>query len=154
MALEPVLQGAAWLATVFAALQCFVLRHAIADAGRALSLREARIGELRRLEQAQRDLAAAQNLAESVVAGGTELVRTVHKGIAHIPFSILEAIPATRDITRVVRRAHDLISDAAYGGVGAVNRGVGKLLRRGLALPPQASGGNTDPDEPSGDSKA
>lgn len=85
--------------------------------------------EAARLQRAQRQLADAQRVAETVVAGGTQTVRAIHQGIAAIPFGILEAIPATSDATRVVRATHDLIAGAVYGGIGAANRGVGAALR-------------------------
>lgn len=85
-----------------------------------------------RLMHAEQRLADMQRLTESAVGGSTMVVRAVHKGIASIPFTILESIPATRDTTRVVRITHDLISDAVYGTLGAVNRGVGAKLREGL----------------------
>jgi hypothetical protein len=85
-----------------------------------------------RLQRAERQLADAQRLTETVVAGGTQTVRAIHQGIAAIPFGILEAIPATRDTTRLVRATHDAIAGAVYGGIGAVNRGIGAGLRAGL----------------------
>jgi hypothetical protein len=85
-----------------------------------------------RLQRAERQLADAQRLTENVVAGGTQTVRAIHQRIAEIPFGILEAIPVTRDTTRVVRATHDLIAGAVYGGIGMVNRGVGAGLRAGL----------------------
>ncbi|TDU30739.1 hypothetical protein DFR24_0093 [Panacagrimonas perspica] len=96
--------------------------------------------EALRLQRSQRQIADAQRLAETVVSGGTHTVRAIHRGIAAIPFGILEAIPATRDVTRIVRTSHDLISDAVYGSIQAVNRGVGHGLRAGLnaGLPPAA----------------
>lgn len=150
MALEIMLLGSAGLATALAGIGCAVLSRDIAQFGKVLRRREAQLAEARRLDQAQRDLAAAQNLAETAIAGGTELVRTVHKSIADIPFAILESISVTRDTTRVVRRTHDLIADAAYGTVGAVNKGVGMLLRRGLSLESTPSKHDRDP-APAGD---
>ena len=93
--------------------------------------------EALRLQKAEQQLAQAQQISETAVAGGTEVVRAVHRGIAAIPFTILEAIPVTRDTTRVVRKTHDLISDAVYGSIRAVNRGVGVQLRRGLQEAPR-----------------
>ena len=88
--------------------------------------------EASRLQRAERQLADAQRLTETVVAGGTQTVRAIHQGIAAIPFGILEAIPVTRDTTRLVRATHDLIAGAVYGGIGMVNRGLGAGLRAGL----------------------
>ena len=59
-------------------------------------------------------------------------MRTIHKGIAAIPFGILEAIPVTRHTTKVVRGTHDLISDAVYGSISIVNKTSGKVIRKGI----------------------
>ena len=99
-----------------------------------------------RLQRAERQLADAQRLAETVVAGGTRTVRVIHQGIAAIPFGILEAIPVTRDTTRLVRATHDLIAGAVYGGIGMVNRGVGVGLRAGLRSGLPDSGGAEVPE--------
>ena len=91
----------------------------------------ARLGELERIREARR-VAAAQAVAEGAVEGGTRTVQVLHYGIAAIPFTILELIPPTRDATRLVRKTHHFIADGVYGGISAVNRGVGWLLRRVL----------------------
>lgn len=105
------------------------------------------VAEALRLQRAEQALADAQRLAEGVFSGGTQTVRAIHKGIAAIPFGILEAIPATRDTTRIVRASHDLISDAVYGTLGAVNRGVGAGLRAGLRAGLPKSEPTARPDE-------
>lgn len=116
----------------------------------ALRRRDVLRAEARRLQVADTQLAEAQRLAEAAVWGGTHTVRAVHRGIAAIPFGILEAIPATRDVTRVVRASHDLISDAVYGSIDLVNRGVGAGLRAGLkaGLPPASETKADDPAPP------
>ncbi|HSW13293.1 MAG TPA: hypothetical protein VLI06_10675 [Solimonas sp.] len=99
---------------------------------------------IRRVETWQRDagytaravstLAQVQKLAEGGVSIGTDTVRGIHHGIASIPFGILEAIPATRDTTRVVRAIHDQTADTVYGAINLVNRVLGKGLRRGMGV--------------------
>jgi hypothetical protein len=106
------------------------------DVAMALIRAETRQAEVLRLARAEAQLEQVQRFAEAAVSGGTKSVRTVHRGIASIPFGILEAIPATRDTTKVVRQTHDLISDTVYGTIGAVNKGIGSLLRSGLTPPP------------------
>lgn len=103
--------------------------------------------EAARLQRVERQLADAQRLTEAVVSGGTQTVRAIHRGIAAIPFGILDAIPATRQASRVVRLSHDLISDAVYGGIGMVNRGVGHGLRAGMkaGLPRPLAEGEAPP---------
>jgi hypothetical protein len=83
-----------------------------------------------RFMESRKLLANVGSTAEATVEGGTALVRAVHHGIAAIPFSILEAIPATRDTTRVVRTIHDLAADSVYSAISAINRVFGKSVRK------------------------
>lgn len=80
----------------------------------------------------QRQLLEAQEILEGSIEGTTATVRAIHKGIAAIPFGILEAIPVTRDTTKVVRGTHDLISDVVYSGISAANKTSGKVIRKGI----------------------
>ncbi len=96
---------------------------------------EAAISELQLMAQIRAQLAAGQVIAENVVEGGTSTVRAVHKGIASIPFGILESIPVTRDTTRIVRRIHDAISDGVYGGISATNKALHQAARNAVNPP-------------------
>ena len=122
------------------ALSLEVWRRSTADTraieGLADSLRRsgALLIELRRRIEQQRQLAEAQQLTETAVDVGTQAVRQVHFGIAAIPFGLLEALPATRDTTRVVRQAHDVIANAVYGTIRGVNRLSGQATRSALGL--------------------
>ena len=107
-------------------------RRNLADLNDLLFRAETLRSEAERLQRAEMQLAQVQRISEAMVSGGTQTVRAIHRGIAAIPFGILESIPVTRDTTRIVRASHDLISDAVYGTIGAVNRGVGATLRGGL----------------------
>ncbi|MEQ1438492.1 hypothetical protein AAG565_03945 [Fontimonas sp. SYSU GA230001] len=91
--------------------------------------------EARRLREMQNRLAGAQRLAETAIDTGTATVRAVHRGISRIPFGILEAIPVTRDATRIVRQTHDLISDAVYGTIRGVNKAAGEVTRTVIGTP-------------------
>jgi len=110
------------------------------------ALREA---EARGATQAQRlatleALRDTSQLAEHAIATGTAVVKEVHKGIAEIPFSVLEAIPATREGAKVVRGLHDAISDGVYGAIASLNKAVGRELRKGVPLDsPGAAAANT-----------
>lgn len=88
-----------------------------------------------RAEAQLEDLRQLQKLAEQGVAFGTATVRSVHRGIASIPFGILEAIPVTRHPTRIVRSLHDQISDVVYDSIGGGNKLIGSALRLGLKKP-------------------
>lgn len=94
---------------------------------------EAAISEMQLAAQIRAQFAAGQALAENVVEGGTSTVRAVHKGIAGIPFGILESIPVTRDTTRIVRKIHDAISDGVYGGISATNKALHQAARNAAA---------------------
>lgn len=142
----------------FALLCCgLALALAVASLRARTQLRELRkrlfhaeviLSEAMRLQRIERHLAETQRLTETVVSGGAQTVRAIHRGIAAIPFGILEAIPVTRDTTRLVRYSHDRIADAVYGGIEAVNRGVGKGLRAGLAMGAPTPPAVENPDPP------
>lgn len=92
----------------------------------------ARQAELVLLAENQRQLLEAQEILEGSIDGSTTTVRAIHKGIASIPFGILEAIPVTRNTTQVVRGTHDIISDVIYSGISAANKTSGKAIRKGI----------------------
>lgn len=109
--------------------------HRAEAAGREQAARIASLEQLR----------DSQQLAEHVVETGTSLVREVHKGIAGIPFGILEAIPGAREPARAVRGLHDAISEGVYGALSGLNKAVGRELRKGLEPP---AGGAAAPSPP------
>ena len=84
------------------------------------------------LVKQQWQLLEAQEKLEDTIDLTTSTVRTLHKGIAAIPFGILEAIPATRHTTLVVRGTHDLISDVVYGSINIMTKTTGKVIRKGI----------------------
>lgn len=86
--------------------------------------------ELQRLRND--DLRRLQTTSETLVDGGTKLVKNVHMGIANVPFSILEAIPVTRDTSKLVRGIHDVTSNTVYTSIRGTNKAVGAGLRLGL----------------------
>lgn len=90
----------------------------------------------------QQQLLEAQEILESSIHGTTAAVRAIHLGIAAIPFGVLEAIPATRDTTKVVRGTHNLISDVVYSSISVANRASGQIIRKGI-------GETTDSTKPS-----
>lgn len=88
--------------------------------------------ELVLLIENQQQLLKSQETIENTIDIATTTVRTIHKGIAAIPFGILEAIPTTRHTTKAVRITHDLISDAIYSSIKITNKASGKLIRRSI----------------------
>lgn len=90
------------------------------------------INEAERIRLQAERLSTIQETAEAVIEGGTATVRAVHKGIADIPFGILESIPVTRDTTKLVRGVHDLTTDLVYGSISSINKTLGREIRRNL----------------------
>lgn len=100
--------------------------------------------DLHRAEVAGREQAAqikaletlrdTQQLTEHAIATGTAVVKEMHKGIADIPFSVFEAIPATRAPAKALRGLHDSISDGVYSALAGLNKAVGRELRKGTTL--------------------
>lgn len=112
--------------------------HRAEAAGREQAARIASLEQLR----------DSQKLAEHVVETGTSLVREVHKGIAGIPFGILEAIPGAREPARAVRGLHDAISEGVYGALSGLNKAVGRELRKGLEPPAGSAAAPSPPAKP------
>lgn len=134
------LEGLVALLALVAGLLTWALWRSRRSAARLAALDEAlRHAEAAGREQASR-LAAlealrdTQQLTEHAIATGTAVVREVHKGIADIPFSVLEAIPAARTSAKALRGLHDAISDGVYGALGNLNKAVGRELRKGVPL--------------------
>ena len=80
----------------------------------------------------QSQLLESQEKLEVTIDVTTSTVRSIHRGIAAIPFGILEAIPITRHTTMVVRRTHDLISDVVYSSISIATKTTGKVIRKGI----------------------
>lgn len=88
--------------------------------------------ECRWWRESQMRLAEWQEVTESSVDGGVRATRAVHQGIAAVPFTILESIPATRDTTKLVRGIHDFTADNVYAAISAANRFLGQGSRRAI----------------------
>ncbi len=106
--------------------QAGTVRHATDQLERSACL----LADLRWWQASNERLAQWQALTESSIDGGTRAARALHHGIAAIPFDLLEAIPATRETTRMVRNIHDFTADNIYGAIAALNRLAGQGSRR------------------------
>lgn len=95
----------------------------------------------------QRRLADVQRRTETVVELTNTAVRTLHKGIARIPFTLLKRRPETRDTAAYVERLHDATSNAVYDSISAVNRLIGAQMRKGIGVDRQPLPTPTDPPE-------
>jgi len=96
----------------------------------------------------------SSQLAEHAIATGTAVVKEMHKGIADIPFSVLEAIPATAKQAKLLRGLHDSISDGVYGALGSLNKAVGRELRKGFEAESFASTARVGLERPATDGRA
>jgi hypothetical protein len=99
---------------------------------RAMQRLAAAMLEQARAEAQLQTLRELQQVAELGVDLGTKTVRTIHMGIAAIPFGILDAIPVTRHPSRLVRTVHDQISGVVYDSISGGNQLLGSALRLGL----------------------
>jgi hypothetical protein len=88
------------------------------------------------------NLREAQATAEQVIAAGGSVVREVHKGIAAIPFDILDSIPSTRGSAKVARGMHDSIADGVYSALSGINKTVGREIRKTLLNVEGSKGGS------------
>lgn len=150
MSIEGLLSLLAVLALLLAATAYYAwqLRRTLIDLTAALHRAEAAGQEQAARIAALEQLRDNQQLAEHAVATGTALVREVHKGIADIPFSVLEAIPGARQPAKAVRGLHDAISEGVYGAIAGLNKAVGRELRKGLHAPAAGSPPASSPEPP------
>ncbi|HWY24196.1 MAG TPA: hypothetical protein VNX47_04715 [Nevskia sp.] len=99
---------------------------------RAMQRLAAAMLEQARAEAQLQTLRDIQQAAEMGVALGAQTARSIHMGIAAIPFGILDAIPVTRHPSRLVRTVHDQISGVVYDSISGGNQLLGSALRLGL----------------------
>ena len=125
-------------ATVLAA----AVALAVAGALLASALR-AKQARLVALERALEDLLAAerqavirhealleqQDIVEKSVETGAKSAEAIHKTVAGVTFGILDSIPATEGVSRLVRGVHDGVSGSVYATVRGTNKQLGKLAR-------------------------
>jgi len=140
----------AFLLTIAVSVLTWKARACLIAAERQQLRNEAALSELRLATEIRAQIASGQAIAENVVEGGTSTVRAVHKGIASIPFGILESIPVTRDTTRVVRQIHDVISDTVYGSISATNKALHQVARGAVGSSPKLDGAEKSKELPKG----
>ena len=126
----PLLGGACMALCVLAAFWLWRLNARTSALAEQLARTAAVRAEAQLMREANQRLAQWQDVTETSIDSGTAAVRAIHRGIAAIPFDILEAIPATRDTTRLVRGVHDFTSDNVYAAISLVNRLAGQRGRR------------------------
>lgn len=145
------ISGGLLLWSVLRARRLSARLHALdAQLQRAEALGQEQAARLAALET----LRDSQQFAEHAVATGTAVVKEVHKGIANIPFSVLEAIPATRAPAKALRGLHDSISDGVYGALAGLNKAVGRELRKGFEAESFASDARVGLERPAKDGRA
>ena len=99
------------------------------------------VGQIREAELRKTELIEKQMLAEKVIDTGSIGVETVHKAIAGLTFGILDAIPATRATSSVVRDVHDASAAGSYEAIRKLNREVGKLIQEVVGSPARLEDG-------------
>ncbi|MBJ8339831.1 hypothetical protein JGU71_13125 [Antrihabitans sp. YC3-6] len=87
------------------------------------------VEENKRMAEAAADVADAVETTTAAVQLGTGIVQASHQAIASIPFEILNAIPATRDTSRIVRSIHDETAGGIYKAIFGANRALGNAFR-------------------------
>lgn len=130
--LEPLLALTLAALAAYAALRSLRQEQTLRIAADAMRRSGALLIERQSANRMQQQAKGVQQIAETVIDAGTSAVQAVHLGIAGIPFGILEAVPATRDATRVVRQTHDVIANAVYGSIKGANRFAGIVARGAL----------------------
>lgn len=140
--LLPVMAGIALSAVTLWYLRCFA-RSAEAFS-RQFRRDAATLLELRYRKEANNRLHSTQAFTESVIDSGTVAASTAHHKIASIPFRALESIPATRATARVVREAHDIVSDFVYGSFRVANKAAGKYARNAIEESTRGPNGRSD----------
>ncbi len=93
------------------------------------------IEQVREAELRKTELIEKQKVAEKAIDAGSIGVETVHKAIAGLTFGILDAIPATRATSSLVREVHDASAAGSYEAVRKLNREVGKLIQEVVGNP-------------------
>ena len=126
----PLLGCACMTLSALAAVWLWRLNARISVLAEQLARTAAVRAEAQLMREANQRLAQWQDVTETSIDSGTAAVRAIHRGIAAIPFDILEAIPATRDTGRVLRGVHDFTSDNVYSAISLVNRLAGQRGRR------------------------
>ena len=121
--------GAALLYGCIAAVQTYIGMYRVEQNLRYAAYRHANLCLFAHIHK---QASNAQEIVETGVEGTTAVVKALHKGIADIPFTILEAIPVTRGVTKIVHGTHDSISDLVYGSISLSNKTTGKIIRKGL----------------------
>lgn len=140
-------QGLSWCAVLGALPGLLDCRRAVDAARRAARRRLLRQTELLVLVEARRRAEELQRAVGQGVDDSAELVQTVHRGIAAIPFGVLGAIPVTRDTSRLVRRIHDASADGVYGAIRhAARRLLGGSVATDTDTDPGRDPGPEDPD--------
>jgi hypothetical protein len=82
---------------------------------------EAKIKIAARLEQ--------QEIVEVAVDTGAASAEVVHKAVADVTFGVLDSIPVTEGVSKLVRGLHDGIAGSIYSTVRLSNKEAGNLAK-------------------------
>ena len=70
-----------------------------------------------------------QKIVEKAVETGTASAQVVHKAVAEVTFGVLDSIPVTEGISKLVRGLHDGIAGSIYSTVRVSNKQAGNLAK-------------------------
>ncbi|MCE5289867.1 MAG: hypothetical protein LLG14_11570 [Nocardiaceae bacterium] len=125
--------SASWIFTLVALVLTGVGGRAVVQQRAQAARTTAEIRRLRAIIAENARMAAALETLEVTTVSvevTNSIVQQAHHAIANIPFGILEAIPATAPVTRVVHEIHDTIADGVYGTISGVSRALRGAPRR------------------------
>ena len=119
-------------AAALAALGVVVARELHAKQARLVALEHALVDCLAAEREASirhEALVEQQDIAEKSVETGAKSAETIHRTVAGVTFGILDSIPATENVSRLVRGVHDGVAGTVYASVRDTNKQLGKLAR-------------------------
>ena len=70
-----------------------------------------------------------QKIVETSIDVGTDSAEVIHKAVAGITFGVLDTIPATEGLSKLVRGLHDGIAGQIYSTVRGSNKLAGELAK-------------------------
>ena len=123
------------VATGVAAVRVRRTERELIDLQTASARRQRRARELELFSRRRTEVVERTETALAVLDGGTSATQLGHQLIAAIPFAILEAIPVTRPVTKVVHGVHDATADSVYKLLGVAAREASRRMRESLAPP-------------------
>lgn len=125
-----------WIVVVAALLLsglAWRLSHLLAEKqGRLAGIEISLMDLMAERQEAKTKKAAAleqQKIVEKSVDTGAASAEVIHKSVASVTFGVLDSIPATEGVSKLVRGLHDGIAGTIYSTVRTSNKQVGNLAK-------------------------